>query len=286
MGIMGKGMAANLAKSHQNVRVWNRTKHSWLSAYATECGVALAGSIKEAVANADVIFTCFTGPEDVKSVLFASDGVAACAKEGAIIVDCSTIGPTAAREIGQKLEHLKLNFLDAPVTGGDVGAKNGTLTFMVGGHEDSFKHCLPYFMSMGKRHELCGPVGSGQSVKLCNQVLCAVNLIAVSEALNLAKTLDVNPDLIIEVCGGGAGGSWSLTNLGPKILGEDYAPGFMVKDMLKDLQFVKAISPSLPGLNLAIEGFEKAKAIVGKDGDRLGTQVMAEAYGNRAKSLS
>jgi 3-hydroxyisobutyrate dehydrogenase len=288
MGIMGQNMARNLAKSHDNVRIWNRTNHAWLKSYATEVGAHLADTINDAVNSAEIIFTCFTGPDDVTGVLFAEGGVASLAKKDAIIVDCSTIGPIAAREVGKQLEERGLNFLDAPVTGGDVGARDGTLTFMVGGREEIFKRCLPYLTAMGKRFKLCGPIGSGQSVKLCNQVLCAVNLVAVSEALNLAKTLEVDPALIIDLCGSGAGGSWSLTNLGPKILAEDYEPGFMLKDMMKDLDFVRTISPDLPGLKLAIDRFERAKALVGKDADRLGTQVMAEAYAKKmsAKNVS
>jgi 3-hydroxyisobutyrate dehydrogenase len=284
MGIMGRSMAHNLARSHKNVRIWNRTNHDWLKSHATEIGAHLASSLSDAVASSEIIFTCFTGPDDVKSVLFSEGGVATVAPQRAVVVDCSTIGPIAARAIGKELGEHGLNFMDAPVTGGDVGAKNGTLTFMVGGSEENFERCRPFLSAMGKTIKLCGPIGAGQSVKLCNQILCAVNLVAVCESLDLARRLEIDPALVIDVCGGGAGGSWSLSNLGPKVLAEDYAPGFMVKDMLKDLGFVKSITPELPGLTLSIERFERAKAQVGKDADRLGTQVMAEAYVRKAKA--
>jgi len=284
MGIMGRSMARNLAQSHKNVRIWNRTKHDWLKSHATETGAHLANTISDATASAEIIFTCFTGPDDVKSVLFSEGGVASTAPKQAVIVDCSTIGPIAARAIGKELDEHGLNFMDAPVTGGDVGARNGTLTFMVGGSEENFKRCLPFLTAMGKTVKLCGPIGAGQSVKLCNQILCAVNLVAVCEAFDLARKLEIDPALVIDVCGGGAGGSWALSNLGPKIVSEDYAPGFMVKDMLKDLGFVKTLAPELPGLTLAIERFEHSKALVGKDADRLGTQVMAEAYARKTKA--
>jgi 3-hydroxyisobutyrate dehydrogenase len=278
IGIMGRSMARNLARSNKDVHIWNRTKNPWLTEYATESGAQLANTIPDAVKSANIIFTCFTGPEDVKSVLLDQGGVAASAPSEAIIVDSSTIGPRAAIEIEKALHERGLNFMDAPVSGGDIGAREGTLTFMVGGAEEHFQRCLPYLSSMGKTIKHCGPVGAGQSVKLCNQILCAVNLIAVCEALNLAKTLDLDPSLVIDVCGKGAGGSWALTNLGPKVIANDYTPGFMMKDMLKDLGFVKTLRPDLPGLNLSIDRFERAKALIGNDAERLGTQAMAEAY--------
>jgi 3-hydroxyisobutyrate dehydrogenase len=278
MGIMGRGMARNIARNHKNLRIWNRTKHDWLRPYGEEIGAQLFDSVGDAVNGAEIIFTCLTGPNDVKSALLGPGGIASAASKNAIVVDCSTIGPIAAREIAQSLKEHELNFLDAPVSGGDVGATNGTLTFMVGGAIEHFERCLPYFDAMGKITKLCGPVGAGQSVKLCNQVLCAINLIGVCEALNLATKLDLDPELIVDVCGSGAGGSWSLSNLGPRIIGGEYGPGFMVKDMLKDLGFVVDLDSDLSGVNLAIGLFERAKAKAGRGADRLGTHVMARAY--------
>jgi 3-hydroxyisobutyrate dehydrogenase len=277
LGIMGRGMARNLAKTAHNLILWNRTAHAELKILADEIKANLELDLAKAVKNADVIFTCVTGPKDLREIFF-DRGAAAAAKKGALIIDCGTIGPKAAKQIAKELNTHGLRFLDAPVTGGDVGAKNGTLTFMVGGDSKDFEVCLPYFNAMGKTVRLCGPVGSGQSLKLCNQILCAVNLIAVCESIKLAAELDLDPQLVIEVCGGGAGGSWSLSNLGPRIVKDDFNPGFMVKDMLKDLGFVHEIDGDLPGVNLAMEQFEKAGECIGEDAPKLGTQAMVAAY--------
>jgi len=277
LGIMGRGMAKNLAKAAINLAVWNRTAHAELGTLANEIKATLETDLTTAVKNADVIFTCVTGPKDLQEILF-DRGAAAAAKKGAVVIDCGTIGPKAAKHVAKELSKHGLHFLDAPVTGGDVGAKNGTLTFMVGGDSKHFETCLPFFNAMGKTVKLCGPVGSGQALKLCNQILCAVNLVAVCESIKLASELDLDPQLVVEVCGGGAGGSWSLSNLGSRIVKDDLNPGFMVKDMLKDLGFVHEIDGDLPGVNLAIEQFEKAGQNLGEETPKLGTQAMVAAY--------
>jgi 3-hydroxyisobutyrate dehydrogenase len=277
LGIMGRGMASNLAKAAQHLVLWNRTARPELSTLASELKATFEADLAKAVKNADLIFTCVTGPKDLQEILF-DRGAAAAAKKGAVIIDCGTIGPKAVKHVAKELGKHGLHFLDAPVTGGDVGAKNGTLTFMVGGDSKDFEVCLPYFNAMGKTVRLCGPVGSGQALKLCNQILCAVNLVAVCESIKLAGELELDPQLVVEVCGGGAGGSWSLSNLGPRIVKDDFNPGFMVKDMLKDLGFVQEIDGDLPGVNLAIEQFAQAGKQIGEEAQKLGTQAMAAAY--------
>ena len=132
--------------------------------------------------------------------------------------------------------------MDAPVSGGDVGAKNGTLTIMVGGREADFNECKPLFEAMGENITLCGDIGSGQAVKMCNQILCSLYMVGLCEAMQLAKHQGIDPSLIIEVCGTGAAGSWALSNLGTKIIDDDYDPGFAIKHIVKDLRLVQAIN--------------------------------------------
>jgi 3-hydroxyisobutyrate dehydrogenase len=278
LGIMGGAMARNLSKSVKSVNLWNRTPHDFIKRMAQEIGGEVYDTAAGAVHEVDVVFTCLTGPEDVRNLLWGENGIASHLHPEAIVVDCSTIGPIAAKEIATTLGKSKIGFVDAPVSGGDVGARNGTLTFMVGGDKDNFEKVQPYLKAMGKTIKHCGPVGSGQAVKICNQILCAVNLIGVCEALKLADSLELDPNLVVEVCSNGAGASWSLANLGPKVAARDFEPGFMIKDMLKDLGFVTEVDPNLEGVKLAVEKFAQSKKILGDDANHKGTQAMAAAY--------
>lgn len=178
-----------------------------------------------------------------------------------------------------------MHFLDAPVSGGDIGAQKATLTVMVGGEKSEFEKAKPLFECLGKNIFYCGPTGSGQAVKLCNQILCAVNMVAVTEAIRFAELADVNPELVINVCSTGAGGSWALSNLGPKIVQGDLAPGFKIDDMDKDLRLVAETLPpgseSLPGATLAAGKFQQAKELDGTSGGSQGTQAMIRAYRDR-----
>jgi 3-hydroxyisobutyrate dehydrogenase len=282
LGIMGAAMSANLAAAGSSVRGWNRTPGRSGAKTAEAAGVVISSSIKEAVEQADIIFVCVNEVSDLEQVVLGADGVSAHAKPGAVVVDMGTSGPAAAIRVAGALKVSGLKFLDAPVTGGDVGARNGTLTIMVGGDGADFEFVKPYFERIGKRIILCGPTGSGQGVKLCNQILCAVNLIGVCEALKLADQLGLKRDLVVDVCGTGAGGSWSLANLGAKIAAEDFEPAFMIKLILKDINLIdETISESgleLPGTDLAKCLFEKAVEVSGVNGDLQGTQAMFRAY--------
>ncbi len=278
-------MAANLAKNGLTVTAWNRTPHRPGVEAAARAGATIASSIAEAVKNADVVFTCVSDVPDVEAVVLGAGGVAEFAQPGAIVVDTSTIGSQGAKQIGTTLEAKGFRFLDAPISGGDVGAKNGTLTIMVGGGKVDFDRCLPLFEAMGKNIRLCGPMGSGQAVKACNQVLCAANLIGICEAMQLAQQQNIDPHLIVEVCGTGAAGSWALSNLGEKIIDSDFAPGFAIKHILKDLRLVCETMPepdnNLPGTTLADRLFKLAAELDGGAGGECGTQAMIRAYNDR-----
>ena len=191
MGIMGAAMAANLVKAGFKVNIWNRTATSSGVARAVKSGCISHNTIKEAVEECDVILSCVSDVKDVEEVLLGENGVINAAKEGAIVVDTSTIGPEAAKKIGKELAAKNIHFLDAPVTGGDVGAINGTLTIMVGGNQASFEKAQPALAAMGKTIQLCGPIGAGQALKLCNQILCAVNMVAVTESILVARKFEL-----------------------------------------------------------------------------------------------
>ncbi len=282
MGIMGSAMAINLARAGNQVKVWNRTPDRSTIKNAVEAGCTKCDTISEAVVGCPVVFTCVSDVGDLQEVLFGEGGVLESAEPGTLVIDTATIGPSAAVDFSAQLAGKKIRFLDAPVTGGDVGARNATLTIMVGGNETDFNEALPLLHQVGKNVQYCGPAGCGQALKLCNQILCAVNMVAVTEALLLAKRFGLNETMVPEILGTGAGGSWALQNLGPRIIKDDFAPGFRIKDMLKDLRLVQDNSDEidLPGTNSARKLFEAAAAEVGND---RGTQAMIKGFATTKK---
>ena len=282
LGLMGGPMAANLARQGYNVSAWNRTSDRPGVEIAKKGGATIVSSIAEALAKAEIIFTCVGDVPDIQEVLLGDRGVINYARPNSLIVDMSTIGSKAAKEIKTELNKRQLRFMDAPVSGGDIGAINGTLTIMVGGTPEDFAECKPLFEVMGKNIYLCGEVGSGQGVKMCNQVLAALYMVGLSEAMELAKHQGIDPNLIVEVCGTGAAGSWALSNLGPKIIASDYEPGFAIAHIIKDLRLVQEINQSaevnLPGVDLADRLFKMVQSMDNGEGGKLGTQAMIRAY--------
>ncbi len=296
MGIMGAAMAANLApvlaRFGGRLKVWNRSSGSAGVAIAKAAGAEVFAHLKDCLAGSDIVFSCLGDERDVESVLTGPGGVSELAAPGCLVVDFSTIGPRAARVIEKSLASANMKFLDAPVTGGDIGAKQGTLTIMVGGDFAAFQQIEPYLETMGKTIRHCGKSGNGQALKLANQTLCALNLIGVCEAISMAEELGLDKALVVDVLENGAGGSWSLSNLGRRILADDLAPGFATNHMLKDLRLAFEnldSSGRLPGTRLAFELFEEAMAEAGKDSKQefsspekasqeLGTQAMIKAY--------
>lgn len=277
LGVMGSPMAQNLVKAGYPVKAWNRTPDRLLVQQARQAGVEVLASLAETVQDASMVFTCVSDVADIQSVIFGTDGIAAQTRPNTLIVDFSTIGPQAAQEMNLKLQSQGLRFLDAPISGGDIGARNGTLTIMVGGDRADFEEALPVLQSIGKKIVHCGDRGSGQAVKLCNQILCSLHMVALCEAMQLAENFDLDPQLMIEVCNSGAGGSWALANLGTKVARSDFAPGFMIKHILKDLRLVREslTEESLPGLELAEKLFKQVQEM---GGEEQGTQAMIRAY--------
>jgi len=279
LGIMGEPMARNLMKAGHKVTVFNRTR-SRGDALVSE-GASRAETPADAARGVEFVITIVTDTPDVESVLFAENGVVEgiSGESKPTVIDMSTISPEATKGFAARLAEHGVALLDAPVSGGDIGAINGTLTIMCGGDEAAFQSAEPLFDAMGSRWTHVGPSGAGQSVKACNQVLCAINMVATCEALSLAKAMNLELDKMLQVVTGGAGNSWALEKLGTRIAKGDFDPGFMVRLIQKDLRIVMDSSNNenlaLPGTSLAAELFKSAAAL---GCENLGTQAMMKAY--------
>lgn len=276
LGIMGGPMAANIRKAGFPLTVWNRTAARTEPLLAA--GASPAASPADVARTSDIVLSCVTDSADVEAVALGPGGIIEGTHEGLLYVDCSTIAPATARHVAARLGERGVWMLDAPVSGGDVGAKAGTLAIMVGGREEDFERALPVLQAMGKTIVHVGPVGAGQVVKLCNQVAGGLNLLAMAEAIALARKAGVDPAKMLEVVSAGAAGSWMLANLGPRVLRDDFTPGFMVELMQKDLRLVldeaAATATPLPGTALVQQLFRTLEA---QGRGRDGTQALADA---------
>lgn len=272
-GIMGAAMARRLLSAGHRLHVFNRTIEKARTLAAD--GASVAASAAEAAARAEVIFLMVSETRDVEAVIAA---IEPNLRRGQLVIDMSTIAPAAERAIAERLGKLGADYLDAPVSGGEPGAIEGTLTIMVGGEPGVYERAEPLLELMGKRITLMGPVGAGQMTKLANQVAVALTLEAACEALALARAGGLDPARVIEAIGPGAAGSWQLNNLGPKIVAHDYRPGFFVKLIRKDLRLIAETAAqcglTLPGTVLVTSMFNAAAAL-GHDLD--GTQALAAA---------
>jgi 3-hydroxyisobutyrate dehydrogenase len=236
LGIMGQGMARNLLKAGFPLRVWNRTASK--AQPLIDEGAAAGASPADVAAHSDIVVTCVSDTPDVEAVLLGENGVIHGAKPGTLVVDCSTISPQVTREIAAKLAEQGIHMLDAPVSGGSEGAAKGTLSIMAGGEPDQFARAKPVLQAMGKTITHIGPVGTGQIVKLVNQVLVVGNCLAMCEALLLAQAGGVDLQKTFDAISQGAAGSWMFTNRAPQIMRRDWRPGFMIALQQKDLRLV------------------------------------------------
>jgi len=275
LGIMGRPMAGHILKGGHPLTVFNRTRSKTEELQAQ--GAAVAGSPAEVAARSTIVITMVTDTPDVESVVAGPDGVLEGIRPGSIVVDMSTISPKTERTLDEKLRARGAALVDAPVSGGDVGARNATLAIMAGGERQAFERVLPILRLLGKTITHCGPTGSGQIAKLANQILVSVTLLAVSEALVFARKNDLDPSTLIEAVSGGAAQSWQLTNLGPRIIKRDFAPGFMIDLVQKDLRLVleacSRADVSLPATGLVHQLFGSAQA---HGSGREGTQGLAK----------
>jgi 3-hydroxyisobutyrate dehydrogenase len=261
-GIMGAPMAGHLLAAGHRLTVHSRTKSK--AQPLLDRGAAWADSPHAAAASAEVVFICVNDTPDVAAVVMGPQGLLPSARPGLIVVDHSTISPSATREFAAALAARHARFLDAPVSGGDIGAKNATLSIMVGGDESAFNQVKPLLAHLGKTITHCGPSGFGQLTKLVNQILVSGALQAVCEALAFAAKNGLDLTKTLSVVTAGAANSWQLANLGPKMIARDFAPGFMIDLMQKDLRLVMHAAHEsgvcLPATSLVHHLFTAAQA--------------------------
>lgn len=277
LGIMGNPMSKNLLKAGYQVTVFNRTR-SKMDELLKE-GAKSASSPKEVAENSDITITMLTDSPDVEDVVLQSNGILEGLKENTVLIDMSTISPKVTQKIADLLERKGAHMLDAPVSGGLWGAVSGTLAIMVGGQKPIFDRCMPVFEAMGKTITYTGSHGMGQTTKLINQILVANTMNAVAEALVFAAKAGADLETTIEAVAGGAAGSWQLSNLGPRVIKGDFAPGFMVKLQQKDLRLIleaaSEMSVALPSTSLVNQLFASLEAM-GHSED--GTQALVQVH--------
>ena len=272
-GVMGASMCAHLLDAGYDVTVTTRTAAKAES--LVERGATWADSPADVSENSDVVFSMVGYPSEVEEVLLGDGGVVAHLKPGSIVVDMTSSRPALAVTIADAAAQRGVGALDAPVSGGDVGARNGTLSIMVGGEPEVFDAVRPHFDVMGKTVVLQGTAGSGQHTKLVNQTLVAGNIVAVCEALLYARRAGLDVGKVLESVSSGAAASWALSNLAPRILAGDFAPGFFVDHFVKDmgiaLDEAARLQIALPGLSLAHELYVALQA---QGHGRDGTQAL------------
>ena len=240
LGIMGKPMAGHLIDAGYELVVHNRNRDAVDELVGR--GAAEAHSGKEVAEQSDIVITMLPDSPDVESVALGEGGIIEGTHEGLIFVDMSTIAPSVTTQVGEVLAGKGVQSLDAPVSGGDIGAQNATLSIMVGGDEDTFNTVKPLFDVMGQSAVLCGPLGAGQTVKACNQILVAVTIAGVSEALTMGTKAGVDPIKIVQVLSGGLARCGVLENRGERMVNGDFDPGFRIRLHYKDLNIIQKTS--------------------------------------------
>ena len=279
-GIMGASMAGHLRAAGYPLHIHNRTRSKAEPLLAA--GAVWCESPEEVAAASEIVITIVGMPADVEQVYFGSDGrqgIVAAASPGSLLIDMTTSSPTLAERIAEAAAARGLSAVDAPVSGGDVGARNGTLVIMAGGDESAYAKALPLLEAMGGSITRLGPAGAGQRCKLANQVAVAVGMVAWCEALAHAEAGGLDAALVQQVIAGGAAGSWAMTNLAPRALADDFAPGFLVRHLVKDIGIAREAADEtgteLPGLIVA----EQLYALLeeGGCGDE-GTQALLRLY--------
>jgi 3-hydroxyisobutyrate dehydrogenase len=253
LGTMGAAMAANIAKAGFRLTAWNRTPGRAPELEAA--GVALAPSPAAVARDADIVVVCVSDTPDVEAVLFGADGLTDAARDGLLVIDCSTIAPSPTREFAERLAARGVAMVDAPVSGGSEGARNATLTIFVGGESGAVERARPVLEAMGRTITHVGPVGSGQAVKAVNQVILAGTYLGVAEGIVLAAKAGLDVEQVVGALGGGAAQSWVLANRSGRMLANDYPLGFKValhrKDLRIALDLARELGADLPVSELA-----------------------------------
>lgn len=276
-GVMGNHMARHLMEKGHPLYIYTRTKQK--AENLIEQGATWCDDVASLSKNVDIIITIVGYPKDVEQVYFGKTGILENAQAGTYIIDMTTSKPKLAEKIHNEAKEKGLDALDAPVSGGDIGAKNKTLAIMVGGDKKVFESMRPVFETLGTKIALHGEAGAGQHTKMCNQITNALNMIGVCEAISYAKKAGIDPSKMVETVSSGAASSWALENLGPKMLEGDYAPGFYVKHFIKDmliaLEAAEEMGLELPGSKLALDLYENLSQM-GEDDS--GTQALIKYF--------
>ena len=276
-GVMGAAMAGHLQAAGNELFVYNRTKEK--AKGLIDAGASWCHDVKAVAEQADIIFTIIGLPSDVEAVYLGENGLVNHAKNGTVLVDMTTSSPELAKKIATTSKEKGILCLDAPVTGGDIGAKNGTLTIFVGGEADVYDKVLPYFEIMGSYITHLGPAGSGQHGKMANQIAISGAAVGMVESLSYAKAAGLDLTKIQESVSTGSGGSWQMTNMAPRAIAGNFDPGFYIKHFIKDMKIAvaeaKANKIDLPGLELVLKQYETLQ----KQGfEDLGTQGLYKLY--------
>lgn len=281
-GVMGASMCHRLLQAGFALTVYNRTAAKAQS--VLDAGASWAETPAEVAKASDVIFSIVGMPEDVEQTFLGSNGVLAGVSAGNVVVDMTTSTPDLAVRIFDAAKKIGVSSIDAPVSGGDVGAKNGQLSIMVGGQDDAVAAVMPLFEQMGSTVVHQGPAGAGQHTKMVNQILVAAGMVGVCEALEYAKAAGLNSETVLQSVSSGAAGSWALTNLAPRILNDDFNPGFYVDHFVKDLGIAvtecNRMEIQLPGLDLANCLYDQLQA---KGHGSLGTQALVKLFENQKR---
>ncbi|HEX3446764.1 MAG TPA: NAD(P)-dependent oxidoreductase [Isosphaeraceae bacterium] len=275
-GVMGRSMCGHLIAAGYEATVYNRTAEK--ARPLVEQGAKLADSPRGVALQSDIVFTIVGYPRDVREVTLGANGTLAGAKPGTVLVDMTTSEPALAIEIDQAARAKQVHAVDAPVSGGDVGAREARLSIMIGGEKDVVDALTPLFETMGKTIVHQGPAGAGQHTKMVNQILIASNMIGVCEALLYAFKAGLDLNTVLQSVSSGAAGSWSLSNLAPRVIAGNFEPGFFVEHFLKDMAIAldesRRMKLSLPGLALAQQLY---LAVEAQGYARKGTQALALA---------
>lgn len=277
-GVMGESMAGHLLDAGHELYVYNRTVSK--TENLVKRGAKLLTEIKDAPLNADVIFTMVGYPKDVEGVYLGNDGLITTAKEGQVFVDMTTSSPTIAKKISEEFAKVGASALDLPVTGGDIGAKNATLSIMVGGDKKVYEEkVLPLVKHLGKNITYFGEAGKGQYAKLANQIAIATTMISVAESFKFAKEVGLDLEDFFKTVSTGSGGSFSMTSYGPRILKNDFKPGFFVHHFIKDMRLAleecEKMNITLPGLEVAYKLYNELEEEIRNTN---GTQAISKWY--------
>jgi 3-hydroxyisobutyrate dehydrogenase len=276
-GVMGRSMCGHVLNAGYPVSVFNRTKAK--AATLIEQGAKWCDSPGEVAAHSEIVFTIAGYPEDVESLYLGDNGLVQAAKPGSILVDMTTSEPSLAQRIARTAAGKGVESLDAPVSGGDVGARDGKLAIMVGGDKEAFEQVKPLFQLMGENIALMGPAGCGQHTKMSNQILISTTMIGTVESLLYAHKAGLDQDQVIDIIGKGAAASWSLNNLGRRMVKKNFDPGFFIKHFVKDMRIALMeadnMKLALPGLALAKQFYAAAMAM---GYENLGTHALYKVF--------